>query len=180
MHSSGDIHPLSRCYIIFAFFLPSSIALPLLPPPEVLHCEPTTWQDIFLFFLLNYVVHAATPPPQPGERSSWGIAWKFIFLLFPFTGIFRSAFIIFKDCCFGEDELGKALAVGALTVAARTELWEPPDHECFENMVCAIQSLPSYFKQDARSAAREGRSNPYLLLPGEIDGAERYELYHPN
>jgi hypothetical protein len=180
MHSGGDIHPLFRCCIIFTFFLPSSIALPLLSPPEALPCEPTTWRDIFLFFLVNYAAHAATAPPQPGERSSWGISWKFISLLFPFTGLFRSASIIFKDCCFGEDELGKALAVGALTVAARTKLWQPLDHECSENMVCAIQSLPKYFKEDAGPAARTERSNPYLLLPGEIDGPERYELSHPD
>lgn len=180
MYSSGDIHPLFRCYIIFAFLLRSSIALPLLSPPKALHCEPTTWQEIFVFFLVNYVAHAPTVPPHPGERLLGGIVWKLTFLLLPFAGLFRSAFIILKDCCFGEDELGKALAVGGLTVAARTGLWEPPDHECFENMVCEIQSLPKYFKEDPGSAASAERSNPYLFLPGEIDGAKRYELYHPD
>jgi hypothetical protein len=165
MHSTAKyVHHLFRSYIIFAFLLPSSIALPLLSPPATVHCVLTTWKDVLVFFLINYVAHAATAPSPPGAGWSGGFLWRFISLLWPFAGLSRAAILILSDCRFGDNELGKAISVGALTVVARTELWEPPD-ECGEDLVCA--SLPEQFKKDAGSPATAENSKPDLL----------YELY---
>src|SRR5579871_3090862 len=53
-------------------------------------CRPTKWSDIAIFFIGNYVAHAATVKTLPGE-SPLGVILNIAFaLLFPTSGVTRS------------------------------------------------------------------------------------------
>src|SRR2546429_9111725 len=46
-------------------------------------CTPTRWSDIMIFFLGNYVAHAATVKPLPGEPTLHLLFNQLFALLFP-------------------------------------------------------------------------------------------------
>src|SRR6188768_1107949 len=117
-------------------------------------CEATTWSDIFLFYLLNYFAHAATALSPPGARSWVIFKSQLICLLYPFHGLLRAVSLLFSHCVFGTDELGSALAVGALTVVSRTKTWKPPT-KCGEELLCS--GLPNQFFE-ARRAEKDAPS----------------------
>jgi hypothetical protein len=54
-------------------------------------CTPTRWTDIIIFFLGNYVAHAATAITLPGERWEVAALTAIGALLFPTSGVFRGA-----------------------------------------------------------------------------------------
>jgi len=160
------MHPLGRLLIkvTIAILLPTVFAIPIFPNDQ-LECSPTTWADIFSFFLLNYVAHAATTPSPPGVNWLGAFQFPFISILYPFFGLGRTSSIIVNHASYGEDDLGKALSVGALAVAARTEDWKLPS-ECGEKLIC--ESFPSQFLEDSGSTP----INPFLRLT-EVEEEEK-------
>jgi len=86
-------------------------------------CVPSKWTDIVVFFLGNYVAHAATTVLLPGS-SIWDSASNVIFaLLFPVTGINRGlrslfSFAIVYGLISGSD-LQMAARAGALCKVIR-------------------------------------------------------------
>jgi len=158
--------PTPSHYLLISFItlvLPSVFALPIFPSSTV-YCMPTTWMDIFSFFLLNYVAHAATTPSPPGVKT-WGtIQFPILSVLFPFLGLGRAAFIILSDAWYGEDDLGKALSVGALAVVARTSAWKPLT-QGDTKLLC--HAMPIGFLEDS------GTSKPGPL---RSEGSRRYDL----
>jgi len=122
-HISEIMHILATVFFItFLLTFNPGAAAPLFACDP---CEATTWRDIFLFYLLNYFTHAATALSPPGARSWVIFKSQLICLLYPFHGLLRAVSLLFSHCVFGTDELGSALAVGALTVVSRTKTWKP-------------------------------------------------------
>ena len=134
--------------LILAFSIPSSSSLPLttqLSVRDELRCVPTTGYDILVFFLSNYFAYAATSPSPPGSGITHIIRSQLRGLLFPFGALLQTIGLLFYHCVFGEDELGKALSVGALAVVVRTESWKPL-MTCREKLHCT--SIPAELVQD--------------------------------
>jgi hypothetical protein len=114
---------------IFPFFGPAwgiPINTTIVVPPDAsnhgdrdLLCTPPKWTDIAIFFLGNYVAHAATIVTSPGE-STLSVAIATIYaLLFPVTGVVRGVKAIMSLAILGNTDLEKAARAGALYVVKR-------------------------------------------------------------
>lgn len=86
--------------------------------PELL-CTPSNWKTTFVFFFGNYLLHAATARPLPGEsRASQGIA-IIMTLLFPATGVLRGIGAILSGAKFTKSDLKAAARAGAFCTVVR-------------------------------------------------------------
>ncbi|KAF1979556.1 hypothetical protein BU23DRAFT_445717, partial [Bimuria novae-zelandiae CBS 107.79] len=84
-------------------------------------CTPTKWTDVALFYLFNYVAHAATVLTRPGERSDDFIASVIGSLLFPALGLYRGIEAILCGAVLvRNDDLRKAARSGALCISCTT------------------------------------------------------------
>lgn len=122
--------------LVLGFLALSSFSLPVNILPVT--CVRTTWQDIIVFFTVNYIAHAATVPGEPETswsfklllkgQLSYSLQWKACALFLPFAGLGRS--LVWVTNHLGErDEIHQALAVGAAMVVARSESWKPHTQE---------------------------------------------------
>jgi hypothetical protein len=100
--------------------------------PEIL-CTPTKWYDIALFFLGNYIAHAATLKPYPGEAISEMISSMVVTLLFPPSGAVRGLHSIFCAAIFIKDPLKRAARAGALCMVMRSVDWKPEPGQKVDN-----------------------------------------------
>jgi len=58
------------------------------------------------------------------------LPWIYLSLLLPFAGLGKSVALLVSYLLYSKDDLGKAIARGAVMIAARSEKWEPPStHE---------------------------------------------------
>jgi len=53
------------------------------------------------------------------------LPWAFISLMLPFVGLGKSIGHVLNHFSYGKDELGKAMARGAVMIAMRWKDWEP-------------------------------------------------------
>ena len=92
-----------------------------------LFCIPTQWYHLLLFYALNYVAHAATCKPKPGQKLISSVR-DFLFALFwPFSGLLRAIEILCRNPWpWGDhDELNRAARANALCTVAWSEDWKP-------------------------------------------------------
>jgi hypothetical protein len=76
-------------------------------------CTPPKWTDIAVFFLGNYLAHAATIVTSPGE-SPLSVAVATVYaLLFPIAGVVRGLNAIMSLAIWGKNDLKKAARAGA-------------------------------------------------------------------
>jgi len=134
---------------IFQRISPLLLALSPRDDPDVPHCEATTWYDLLLFYLLNYLAHAATAPSPPGARTRLVFQAQFFALLFPFNSLLKAVTLLFHRSIFGSDDIGMACAVGAVAVVARKKDWKPALNG--ETLVCT--TFPRLFEQDTQHEA---------------------------
>ena len=101
-------HPYSLCTYQFQ---------PLYPSFNMAH-------TILVFFLTNYVSHAATVPSWPGVSTRRDLEWAVIALLLPYAGIANSCHMIIHYIFHHGDDVGRAIGGKALLVVARKEGWQ--------------------------------------------------------
>jgi hypothetical protein len=77
-------------------------------------CKPASWEDIVLFYLGNYVAHAATVTTDPGQSLFSSIATVVTVLMFPGAGIVKGLRAILSRAVFAPTELQQAARAGAL------------------------------------------------------------------
>lgn len=145
--------------LLLPFFMQATAGVALqnitlaLPPGTSDHgtpgllCTPTKWTDLVTFYLFNYVAHAATVLPLPGERSIDFAATVIGSLLFPSMGLYRGVEAILSGVVFcgwnwkrghkgcGDEHLTKAAKSGALCMLIRSREWRPADGEEIDNAV---------------------------------------------
>ncbi len=88
-------------------------------------CIPTRWTDIAVFFLANYVAHAATIKPLPGEPAQITLRVLLSALCLPVSGVMRGVKAIRQRAVFCSTPLETAAKAGALCVVVRTAEWVP-------------------------------------------------------
>ncbi|KAF6785029.1 nacht domain protein [Colletotrichum sojae] len=78
-------------------------------------CKPASWTDLALFFLGNYVAHAATVIASPGQTTSKTVMLAVSAVLFPNSGI-RNGIRAIVNCSQWRhlSNLQKAARAGAL------------------------------------------------------------------
>jgi hypothetical protein len=92
-------------------------------------CTPINWFEILVFFLANYIAHAATVKALPGENANDIIFAVFLAITFPFSGVARGLEAIARRTllhCHAND-LQTAVRAGALCIVIRDENWKPDD-----------------------------------------------------
>lgn len=92
--------------------------------PDLL-CRPANWKDVIVFYLGNYVAHAATVITVPGELTESVIVTILFAILFPTSGVMRGARAIASFARSATNDLQKAACAGALCMVVRTEHWRP-------------------------------------------------------
>ncbi|KAF2272246.1 uncharacterized protein EI97DRAFT_386258, partial [Westerdykella ornata] len=115
-------------------------------------CTPAKWTDVIVFFLFNYVAHAATVITRPGERSVDFAATVIGCLLHPAMGLYRGIEAILSGAFwYWKDDLRKAAKSGALCMVVRTNKWRPVDGSEVKNAV--VQMAPDETSADLSSDA---------------------------
>jgi hypothetical protein len=84
-------------------------------------CLPTKWTDIFVFFLGNYLAHAATIRLEPGTSTADTILAVIWALLIPVSGVRRGVRGVLSLAKFaGDTDLQTAARAGALCKVIKT------------------------------------------------------------
>jgi hypothetical protein len=115
------------CLPALSFALPIPIAKTI----RTVVCNPTDWQSLLLFFLVNYASHAATVPLSPGGTLITNLPWVTIALMFPLAGLGKSVALILTQGLYVDErfrtapEVRRAAIRGAFVVAMRTPQWKP-------------------------------------------------------
>ncbi|KAJ7128528.1 hypothetical protein C8R44DRAFT_979201 [Mycena epipterygia] len=90
-------------------------------------CTPASSLDILIFFLTNYIAHAVTVKPYPGESSTGRNLSFLTALLFPTLGLVRGLNAWARHSVFTKGTLERAARSGALCMVVRNDSWEPED-----------------------------------------------------
>ena len=78
-----------------------------------------------MFFLANFVAHAATVKSSPGQTALRSLSDLIYALLFPVSGIQRGLKAIFQHAILAETPLERAHRAGALCMVIRGPDWKP-------------------------------------------------------
>lgn len=117
-----------RASIIAALFLLVQASLAanatecdITPPPGFTNhgdcnilCRRTEWNDLLVFYVANYLAHAATVNSQPGQSIIDTIYTSFLVLLFPVAGIVTAYESMRSLAVFASTDLQRAARAGAL------------------------------------------------------------------
>lgn len=82
-------------------------------------CRPAAWTDIVVFYLGNYVAHAATIVTTPGESPAHTLTTFLIALLWPGGGVRKGLEAILSGAIFARTELERAARSGALCAVVK-------------------------------------------------------------
>jgi hypothetical protein len=96
-------------------------------------CAPISWTGIAVFYVANYVAHAATIHTIPGEATNSIMRSVLSALLFPTAGIARGLNAIFRCAIYKimtESELQGAARAGALCMVIRSQHWVEKGDPC--------------------------------------------------
>lgn len=117
--------------MIFGFLVLSSFSFPI--RRDSVLCIQTSWENIIVFYTINYIAHAASIPSEPEAKGCFTIGnlklgsnlrWRIAAVLFPFAGLLRSLLWIVTTINT-KDEVIRALGVGAAMVVGRSDSWKP-------------------------------------------------------
>jgi hypothetical protein len=116
-------------------------------PTENIICFSRPWYKVTIFFLVNYIAHAATIMPFPGQPKLLAFLDFLTAVFLPYSGLWRGASAIWRSSwfswrCWTEwhndhyNQLEEAARAGALAVIIRSEVWFPQ----LEDQVVKIRS----------------------------------------
>src|SRR5438132_327972 len=84
-------------------------------------CRASHWTDIIIFFLGNYVAHAATVVTKPGQSSLASLVSIITAFLFPGGGIRSGVEAIGSLAKWGETNLQTAARAGAICAVVKVD-----------------------------------------------------------
>jgi hypothetical protein len=84
-------------------------------------CRRASWIDIAIFFLGNYIAHAATITTLPGETWQDVTLATVRALLFPVSGVIRGVRAIQSLAIFGHNDLERAARARALAMVVKRD-----------------------------------------------------------
>jgi len=84
-------------------------------------CRDSTWVDILVFYLGNYVAHAGTVVTKPGQSPLTSLATIINAMLFPGSGIVNGMDAILTFAKSGNTNLQVAARAGALCAVVKVQ-----------------------------------------------------------
>ncbi|KDQ51952.1 hypothetical protein JAAARDRAFT_210755 [Jaapia argillacea MUCL 33604] len=175
----------SLLVLITSILVVSAAALPI---SRSVVCLPTTWHDIIVFFVVNYVAHAATIPTVAGAKWYDTTCWTILSLLLPFAGLGKSIGLILNHMMVGSSDLEKASSRDALLIAVRADDWEPSRHveeiyvilpEDFQKLDESPSNLPSAAITVDDSSPFQRATMKHLQIHGAVILPKGYDLAYP-
>lgn len=124
---------------LLAFLAPMAHSAPLQVSGDVV-CKPTTWHDVLVFLLANFVAHTATIPQTPGIKWYISIQWTLIASFLPFFTLFSSIDRLVEHFSHGGNDLRNARAAGAVVLVARRTEWRP---DSTSGTICEAKNIPN-------------------------------------
>lgn len=154
LNHRADDHPLRN----FTITLPAGTSNH--GDPHLL-CPPTTWESIAIFFIGNYLAHAATVKLPPATSLMSNLRICFSALLMPASGLVF-ALRAFAQAIrgIGKSEAQKAGIAGSLCMYARSTEWRP-------------SGIVESFQASVRPQEYPRRSASNVFLPMWIEGPFR-------
>ena len=105
--------------LVFVYFVTTAFSSPIDPH---LVCEEKKWQNIFTFFITNYIAHAFTIIPDPGANWVAQIVFGFSALMVPNIGLIWAIGSVMNYFLQGRlDDLHRALAQNALVILVKRD-----------------------------------------------------------
>ncbi|KAK4450922.1 hypothetical protein QBC34DRAFT_447894 [Podospora aff. communis PSN243] len=87
--------------------------------PQLL-CTPARWYDYILFIFANYLAHAATVVPTPGQDIEASICAVLLALILPGSAVARAVTVILRRAATeSKDPLKRAARAGALCIVLK-------------------------------------------------------------
>jgi len=121
-------------------------------------CRSAKWTDLVVFYLGNYVAHAATTRLAPGQDLFDSLFTILGALLYPLSGLGRGIQAVYSRAIFAETELQAAARAGALFMIMEAEYMKTSWADC------AYCNMDSYaVEADLKLAIR--RRMPGIFLP---------------
>jgi hypothetical protein len=103
-------------------------------PDEI--CQGSSWTDILVFYLANYLAHIATVRTGLDPKVGMQIFYTIACLFFPAIGLEKSVRYILSCASLAHDPLHKAARAGALCHVVRHHRnWKPIEDQRLENCV---------------------------------------------
>lgn len=96
--------------------------------PITVHYWPSV-SALILFFVANYLAHAATVKSSPGDASLVQACNAFLALMFPMSGLLRALNAIARRTGATLNEIDKACRAGALCMVVREPHWRPQESQ---------------------------------------------------
>lgn len=88
-------------------------------------CTPSKWTDVVEFFILYFVMPAATVKSLPGQSIFGGLFAMCAALLFPTASVTKGIDAVLRCAALQSSPLLKAHKAGALCEVVRADDWEP-------------------------------------------------------
>jgi hypothetical protein len=131
-----------------------------------LFCQPTKWSDVLVFFLGNYIAHAATVISKPGTSAVASLSQILAALLLPGSGLTRAVEAIFTRSRLQPDDIKSAQRAGALiTLVDKLKFRElEPEEQRRE------KRMNPYAKNGPRSKGRKIQTDARTLKIKPTDG----------
>ena len=131
-------------------------------------CTPTRWTDVAIFFLANYVAHAATIKSVPGEPPLAAFRVHVAALLFPLAGVLRGVRAIRQCAILCDTPLETAAKAEALCVVIRTPKWLPQEGD-----VACVGEIRPFDRTRSSAQSRNDREEFEERLSFRIEANER-------
>ena len=137
-----------------------------------LFCESTKWYHVLLFFVANYLSHAATVKARPGQSTAQTIM-DFVGALFlPYSGLMRAVEMIMKSSKPGTSDLHKAANAGALCMVVKPAS-ESKRHREHRHKVArylgTTPSIPESFHMNDKISGNQSPQNDLLSKPVPVE-----------
>ena len=166
-----------QCFFLAPFFVIAS-ALPrhnfTISVPEGfsdhgkadLICVPTKWYQILTFFAINYVSHAATVKPRPGQ-TFFHNARDFLYALaLPYSGLPRAMETLYRCSWPTEDDLTKGVHAGAFYHVVKDSLkGSSSSSGRQDNGECVAENLELQTRSQPKSSTAQVESVQKLTCP---------------
>lgn len=89
-------------------------------------CLPPKWFDFVVFYMTNYVAHAATLVAMPGQATLETVYWTLTALFLPAAGMLRVLpLLIRRPGMVRKDPLRRAVLAGALCTVVKADITVP-------------------------------------------------------
>lgn len=128
-----------RAVVVFALFAAFAEGSPhrntTIPHSPNETCKDSNWYEVTVFFIGNYIAHAATVKSYPGEPTSRVVIATIGALLIPTSGLVRGLNSILRNAKFKrrgiisalyhDPDYDTAAASGSLCMVVRKKSWKP-------------------------------------------------------